>query len=188
MPETLTKTESSLTIIIKRTAKEGKIGALEEWIQTVSREASKFPGHMGYKVIKPDKKDQREFVIVFRFDTYENLENWISSDIRSYWLKKVDEITVGKPEITTLPGLEAWFQLSDSENRPDAPAKWKMALLIFVSLYPLAIVLGSFFNQLLPDMHVHLRQGIILITTIIIMTWAVLPAITKIFAGWLKNK
>lgn len=188
MPDSEKNVDSSLTIIIKRRAKEGKIQELENWIKTVSAEASKFPGHLGYRVIKPDQKDDLEFVIVFRFDTYENMENWIHSDIRKYWLKKVDEITVGDAEITTLPGLEGWFQLADSKKSPDAPAKWKMATLIFVALYPLAILIGSFFKNLFPTMHVHLRQGIILITTVIVMTWFVMPAVTKLFAGWLKNK
>lgn len=188
MPNIENVTDNSLTIIIKRKAKPGKIGALEDWIKTVSAEALKFPGHLGYRIIHPDATDNREFVIVFRFDTYANLENWIESDIRNYWLRKVADITEGDPEITTLPGLEGWFQLADSEKRPEAPAKWKMATLIFVGLYPVAVLLGSLFNILLPDLHVHLRQGVILISTIILMTWIIMPIMTKIFAGWLKIK
>ena len=85
----------------------------------------------------------------------------------------------------TVEGMEFWFDVGESE---EAPPKWKMALVIFVVLTPLAIFLASMGRLLLPDMHQHLRQVIVLFWTVLAMTYMVMPPVTRLLAGWLSAK
>lgn len=77
-----------------RKAKKGKIKEFEEWMDGIIHEAIKFEGHMGVNIISPsDALSNPEYVIIFRFNTYENLMRWEKSDIRKEWLEKSKNVT-----------------------------------------------------------------------------------------------
>jgi antibiotic biosynthesis monooxygenase (ABM) superfamily enzyme len=66
-----------VTVIVKRIAKKNKIKEFEEWLSGISREVSRQNGSMGIDIIRPtDKESKPEYVIIFRFDNYENLMEW----------------------------------------------------------------------------------------------------------------
>ena len=176
--------EKSLTVIIRRTAQPGKEKQLEEWFSGISKVAHTFPGHMGETIIRPTNKANREYVIILRFDSFENLDAWQNSPERAVWLEKVNDITVGEADIKTVPGMEYWFELPECPAA-NAPPKWKMALVIFVVLTPLVILIGSISSTFFSGIHFHLRQIVSILTTVILMTWIVMPLVTKLLAPWL---
>ena len=49
---------------------------------------------MGIDIIRPtnNSKSKSEYVIIFRFDKYDNLEKWEKSTIRNEWLQKGKEL------------------------------------------------------------------------------------------------
>jgi uncharacterized protein len=66
-----------VTVIVKRIAKKNKIKEFEEWLSGISRDVSRQNGSMGIDIIRPtDKESKPEYVIIFRFDNYENLMEW----------------------------------------------------------------------------------------------------------------
>ncbi len=64
---------------MKRIAKKDKIKEFEEWLSGISKEVSRQEGSMGIDIIKPTpnigNKSKPEYVIIFRFNTYENQTN-----------------------------------------------------------------------------------------------------------------
>jgi antibiotic biosynthesis monooxygenase (ABM) superfamily enzyme len=76
-------------VIVNRKAKKGKINEFEEWMDGIIHEAMKFEGHMGVNIIRPtDALSNPEYVIIFRFNTYENLAKWEKSEIRKNGSRK----------------------------------------------------------------------------------------------------
>src|SRR5215210_466733 len=88
-----TKHSNPVTVIVKRIAKKDKIKEFEEWLSGVSKEVSRQEGSMGIDIIRPtpnttNSKSKFEYVVIFRFKSYENLKKWEKSPIRNEWLQK----------------------------------------------------------------------------------------------------
>ena len=62
-----------VTVIVKRIAKKDKIKEFEEWLLGISKEVSRQEGSMGIDIIRPIDKSKLEYVVIFRFNNYENL-------------------------------------------------------------------------------------------------------------------
>ncbi|HKG89378.1 MAG TPA: hypothetical protein VKA95_13730 [Nitrososphaeraceae archaeon] len=68
-----------VTIIVKRIAKKNKIREFEVWLSGISKEVSRQEGSMGIEIIRPtDDESKPEYVIIFRFNNYDNLAKWES--------------------------------------------------------------------------------------------------------------
>jgi len=94
-----------LTVIITWRVRRGCEGEFEAWRREISAAALKFPGHMGIDVILPGAT-QGEYVVVFRFDTYQHLRAWQESDIRRELLKKAEAFREKEPSYRRESGLE----------------------------------------------------------------------------------
>lgn len=71
------KNDDPVTVIVTRKAKKGKIKEFEEWMDGIIHEAMNFEGHMGVNIIRPSAPSN-PYVIILRFNTYENLTKWKS--------------------------------------------------------------------------------------------------------------
>ena len=79
-----------VTVIIKHIAKKNKTKEFEEWLSGISKEVSRQDGSMGIDTIRPtnNSKSKIEYVIIFRFNKYDNLEKWEKSSVLNKWLQK----------------------------------------------------------------------------------------------------
>lgn len=84
------KHSKPVTVIVKRIAKKDKIKEFEEWLSGISKEVSKQEGNMGIDIIRPTDKSKPEYVVIFRFNSYDNLTKWEKSSIRENGYKKVE--------------------------------------------------------------------------------------------------
>ena len=184
-----------VTVIVTRRAKAGKSKEFEEWMDGILHAAMKFEGHMGVNVIRPTLPS-RDYIIIFRFDTYSNLTKWESSEIRKEWLKKSLEITEGEPIVEKQTGLEFWFTPREygkdgqMQQRQTVPPRYKMAIVtgafVFILLISIAQVLRQTLGPILPSILVTLISVIVMV---ILMTYLIMPATTRLMRSWLyKNK
>jgi uncharacterized protein len=193
--------DSPVTVIVTRKSKKGKIKDFEEWMDGIIHEAIRFEGHMGVNIIRPLDLSNPEYVIIFRFNTYENLRKWENSQIRKEWLKKSKEVTEGEPKTEIQTGLEFWFtprsaHSSKSEANSDdiqpatvpPPPRYKMAIvtagIVFVML-----------NTLLPEVRQLTATLPLLLSTltgvvimVFLMTYLIMPLITRALKPWLNKK
>lgn len=175
--------DERVTVVFRRTARPGREGDLERWIAEVGREARQFPGHLGQNVVRPTTPAKPEYTIIVHFASPEALRGWLDSEVRARHLAEVNAYTVGEAAIETVRGMEYWFQPAGAA----APPKWKMVVVIFAVLYPLAVLLNVGLKYLFADMPDHLRQLIAIIVTVILMTYLLMPAMTKLLRKWLNR-
>ena len=121
-----TKHSNPVTVIVKRIAKKDKIKEFEEWLSGISKEVSRQEGSMGIDIIKPtpniSNKSKPEYVIIFRFNTYENLDKWEKSSIRHEWLQKGRKLAESDYDVQKMTGLEFWFTpYFNDESSPMIP-------------------------------------------------------------------
>ena len=83
-----------------------------------------------------------------------------------------------------LTGLESWFTLPDRPGTPPPPPH-KMALLTWITIFPLITIVVIVLEPLLEPLSVVPRLAITTAVTVPIMTWLVMPRITRLLRGWL---
>ena len=65
--------DGPITVIVTRIAKKGRTKEFEDWMDRIINESLKFEGHLGVNVIRPVEHSRPEYVIIFRFNTLDNL-------------------------------------------------------------------------------------------------------------------
>ena len=188
------KHPNPVTVIVKRIAKKDKIKEFEEWLSGISKEVSKQEGSMGIDIIRPtgDNKSKLEYVVIFRFNNYDNLAKWEKSPIRNEWLQKGRKLIEADPDVQKLTGLEFWFTpYFKDESSPmiplQPPPRYKM---VIVTIPVISILLMT----LVPQIHIltemlsipfPVRLVIALTITVLLMTYVIMPLLTKLLKSWL---
>ncbi len=176
-----------VTVSIARKIKHGYEKEYEQWEKNVINEASRFPGYLGTNFLRPNSATQNKYIIIYRFDSYQNACNWEDSGIRQEWLEKLEPILVGEAIRQKKTGLEVWFELPEIEAAKPAP-RYKMAIVLTVVLYFLSISLNLILKPLLVNVPLPANILIILLINVILMTWVIMPKLTYWLRNWLfKN-
>jgi antibiotic biosynthesis monooxygenase (ABM) superfamily enzyme len=181
-----------VTVIVKRRAKKNKIKEFEEWLSGISKEVSRQEGSMGIDIIRPtDKEPNPEYVIIFRFTNYANLEKWENSSIRNEWLQKGRELVRADPEVQKSTGLEFWFTpYSDKSLHLTpviSPPRYKMVIVTIpvISVLLLTLVPQIHFITEMLFIPYAIRLVIAIIIMVILMTYLIMPLLTKVLRPWL---
>lgn len=125
-------------------------------------------------------------MIIFRFDNYDNLKAWIKSRDRQYWLSQAQHLVQSEPHVQQLNGLEAWFSLPGKPLK--TPPRYKTALLTWAVVYVLINLLNSFLTPLLGNLPPLIISLVISVTMVILLTYIVMPRLTRLFSFWLYGK
>lgn len=191
------KHPNPVTVIVKRIAKKDKIKDFEEWLSGISKEVSKQEGSMGIDIIRPtgDNKSKLEYVVIFRFNNYDNLAKWEKSPIRNEWLQKGRKLIEADPDVQKLTGLEFWFTpYFKDESSPmiplQPPPRYKMVIVTIPVISILLLTLVPqihFFTEML-SIPFPIRLVIAITITVLLMTYVIMPLLTKLLKSWLfKN-
>lgn len=73
------KLTEPVTVVVAQQVKPGCEAQYEEWIRGITQVSSTYPGHLGANVIRPQPGVRPEYVVIFRFDSYETLKSWMTS-------------------------------------------------------------------------------------------------------------
>jgi antibiotic biosynthesis monooxygenase (ABM) superfamily enzyme len=181
-----------VTVIVKRIPKKDKIKEFEEWLSGISKEVSRQEGSMGIDIISPtDKETKPEYVIIFRFNNYDNLTKWENSSIRNEWLRKGRELVQVDPDVRKLTGLEFWFtpysEKSSGLIPVISPPRYKMVIVTIpvISLLLLTLVPQIHFVTERLFIPYSIRFIIAITITVILMTYLIMPLLTKLLKPWL---
>lgn len=175
-----------VTAIASRRVKSGKEQEFEEWVSGILGAAAEFPGYLGSNVVRPSDPDDDEFQILFKFDHASNLKRWEQSGERRAWLRRVQPL-VHEENVRVLTGLETWFTLPSRPGEP-APARYKMAIVTWIAVFPLATVIFALTHPLLGGLPTVIRTLVFTLIMVTTMTYVVMPRMTRLFSFWLYPK
>jgi uncharacterized protein len=130
-------------------------------------------------VFRPQSATAGEYRIVYRFDTGEHLRAWLDSDERAAWLERAEPHGMGPMRSRFVTGLETWFTVPDRPGAPPPPP-YKMALLTWLRIFPLITLVVIALDPLLEKLDLVLRLAVTTAVTVPIMTWLVMPRITRL--------
>ena len=171
-----------VTISVARHVVPGRETDYENWMKGITAEALAFPGHMGVNVIRPTS-GSREYVTIFRFDTYEHSKAWEDSNVRQEWLANLSGIVEGEDEVRKGTGLEFWFSLPELPMAHPSPHK--MAVVLLVVVYTLVMSINLVLSTFADDWPTAARVFVTVFCQVLLMTYVVMPRVTRLLKNWL---
>ncbi|MBE9005269.1 antibiotic biosynthesis monooxygenase [Fortiea sp. LEGE XX443] len=175
--------DQSVTVVISQIVKPGCESTYEAWLKDITGVSRIYPGHLGTNVIRPQPGVRSEYVIIFRFDSYENLKVWMESRDRKYWLTQGQQLVQSDPYVQQISGLEAWFSIPGQPLK--TPPRYKTALLTWAVVYILSNLLNKLIAPLLGNLPPLIISLIISVIMVGLLTYIVMPRVTRLFSSWL---
>lgn len=170
-----------VTVTVARRVVVGYEREFTGWAEQALAAAARQPGFLGGGVLRPPHAGA-DWHIVYRFASSDALARWESSAERATLLTEADEL-IEQQRVQRTSGLETWFELPG--RTAPAPPRWKMASVTIMAIIPIALCVNVF---LLP----HLAGLPVLVRTLVfaglltgLMTWVVMPRMTRWFAWFL---
>jgi uncharacterized protein len=173
-----------VTTTVIRRVRPGHEPFYEQFLEGIIAAASEFPGHLGVEVFRPQSATDGEYRIVYRFDSSEHLRAWLDSPEHAAWVERAEPHAVGPTRTSFVTGLESWFTLPGQPATPPPPP-YKMALLTWITIFPLITGIVIAAEPLLAGLPVFVRLGITTAVAVPLMTWVVMPRVTRLFRAWL---
>lgn len=181
-----------VTVSIVRHVAPEHAAQMVAWVRSGSSLAERFAGFLGTGWVRP-ADDSEEWHMLYRFADYASLEAWESSPQRAWWLGSAQGL-VGESRVERRTGIEGWFDepverdVQDLRPQPAAPPRWKQAIVIWLTFFPLSLALGLLLVATGVELGIAVRT---LITTIVatpIMVYGLLPWMTRRFGWFLKPR
>jgi antibiotic biosynthesis monooxygenase (ABM) superfamily enzyme len=176
----------SITVSVTRTAKAGCEVDLERALHGFVQRSLSLPGQMGVHIMRPaPDSSSREYSIIRKFANREALTAFRDSPEYREWHRMVQEFTEGAERTEELTGLESWFTLPGATLRP--LPKWKMAVATFAGVFPVASILTLALGPAIKSWPFLVRNGAFNACVVVLLTWVVMPLITKALHRWMHS-
>ena len=148
--------------------------------------ARAFPGYLGAEVFRPASGESGAYRIVYRFDSPAHLRAWLDSGEHAAWMERAAPHVAGPMRTGTefLTGLESWFTLP-AQPGASAPPRYKMAIVTWVTIFPLITLVIVVSAPLIRSLPLIPKLAVTTIVTVALMTWVVMPRVTRQLRGWL---
>lgn len=125
--------------------------------------------------------DSREIGILRTFADQAERDAFYNSQLFKDWEAYASTLTEA-PVYRELTGLEAWFR------SPLAPPRWKMAVATLCGVYPTSLFLTYVLAPHLHKLNPAIKTLIIAGCMVGLLTWVVMPQVTKVLKPWLTQK
>jgi uncharacterized protein len=99
--------DGPVTTTVTRRVKPGHEPFYEQFLEAIIAAASRFPGHLGAEVFRPQHAAAGQYRVVYRFDTAAHLRAWLDSPEHAAWLERAEPHVLGPLHRQVLVGLEA---------------------------------------------------------------------------------
>jgi antibiotic biosynthesis monooxygenase (ABM) superfamily enzyme len=181
----------AVTVAITRRADPSRTAEMVAWVNAGSTLAEDFPGFLGTGWVRPDEGSD-EWHMLYRFADAEALRNWEESPQRRWWLSSAEGF-VEQTRTERRTGIEGWFdppierEVRPAGSTPAAPPRWKQAVTIWLGFFPVSLLAAVTLNRLPVDLNVVLRTLISTACLTPVMTYLVLPQVTRLLQPWLRR-
>lgn len=173
----------SVHVAITRRVRPGHEAEFQRELLEFFQSSLSDPGVRGALLITPPPgSESREYGILRTFGSAAERDAFYASPKFLAWDQRARTLTEGEPEYRPLHGLETWFR---SPGPP--PPRWKMALVTFLGVFPVAMTLNLTLGPKIQDWHFLLRHAVFNACVVVLLTWAIMPVLTRILHSWLHT-
>jgi hypothetical protein len=170
-----------VTVTVARRVAPGCERDFEDWYDGIIGAASRFPGFLGAGILRPHAMGG-EWHVVYRFADAEDLRRWEASPERAQWLVRAERFAE-ETGVHRVSGLETWFAMPG--RTAPAPPRWKMFLVTLAAIVPLVLLMNVLVLPVLSGWPMLARVLVFSGTLTGLMTWVVMPRMTRLFRRFL---
>jgi antibiotic biosynthesis monooxygenase (ABM) superfamily enzyme len=175
-------TTGPVTVTFIRRVKPGRERDYELALADLQTAAHDTPGYLGTNVVH--EPGTREYVSIVRFDSLANLKRWEARGLRERWQEeRLGDIVEGPAEERRAEGLEFWFEAPKHPAR--APSPHKMAIVLIAIVWCIATAFALGLGPILAPLPVPLRILVGASVQVCLMTYIIMPRVTRLLASWL---
>ncbi|MBU3749150.1 MAG: antibiotic biosynthesis monooxygenase [Mycobacterium sp.] len=167
-----------VTVVVTNRVDPDQVEAFLAWRRKMARAESNFPGFRGSEVFRPIEGVQDEWTTVYRFDTGEHLESWMTSPERHRLLA---EAQFGDFRLRTIDqSFGNWFTFAGSAVPP--PSDFKTSIAVWLGLYPTVVLLTLLTTPLHMPFWLAMLVGNLLSS--FVMSFVTMPYYTNPILRW----
>lgn len=173
----------AIHVAITRRVREGREAEFQQALRSFLHASMAQQGVLGVHMLTPAPGDAGgEYGILRTFANEAERDGFYGSALYRDWLERVDPLVDGDCERRELTGLEAWFRGTGAP-----PPRWKMATATLVGVYPTSLLLSGTIGEVAHDWPFLLRNLAVAIGMVGLLTWVVMPFVTRSLRGWLHG-
>ncbi len=144
-----------------------------------------FPGFIRRDVLDAVPGIQDETVVTLTFDTRQHLLAWMDSPEREQFVNEIDGLVEGDLTTSVVGGFAGWFPQANSKH---TNPRWKQAVVVMIALYPTVLFTSWVGDALWADWNFFLAILIGNLIGVSILTWLLMPPLTRFFGDWLTRR
>jgi antibiotic biosynthesis monooxygenase (ABM) superfamily enzyme len=176
-----------ITVSITRRVPPERAREAQAWAKSGQELLSGMPGYLGSGWIRPDP-DSEHWHMLYRFQDDGTLAAWERSAERAWWVASAAGIAQDA-RVERRTGIEGWFddpkEVVVADAPPPAPPRWKQMVSIFLVFYPLSLGIQFVAAPVIGPLALWLRVLITVVIATPLMTYLLLPLVTRLLRPWL---
>ena len=177
------------SLVVEHTIPRGKGLSFRWWHLKLTQSARGFEGYVRTDLCAPVRGTQEmKWYSIVHFDTPEHLNKWMKSRDRESMIGSGSQVFSSYRFMSFATGLEGWFSSqSGAEQFGSGPPAWKQNLSVVLGLYPVVMIQTLVFGALGIMQGWSLPSSMVVnnLITSSILTWGVMPLVSKIMRFWL---
>lgn len=135
-------------------------------------------------LVPPPGSTSSEYGIIRSFASAAERDAFYASPLYQEWKERVAPLSESDPNIHELHGLEAFFR----QGEVSPPPRWKMAIATYLGVVPVVMTLALTLGPLIRSWNFALNNLVFNACVVLLLTWVVMPLITRALHGWLSTK
>ena len=176
---------SQVTRIVHRRTNPGYEKEYEELARGMLEACSKATGYL-FSTMIPPRVEGEEFHFVQSFASQADLDAWRNSPEVHEWHERIKHVSNHSPEYRVFNTNDLWFSATGL-TAPRQPARWRMAFVIWMGIFPIASFYVWFLFPFLADVPFIPRMVIFTVLIVLTMFYGALPHLLR-WMGWFLHR
>ncbi|MGW0881866.1 antibiotic biosynthesis monooxygenase [Streptomyces sp. NPDC002671] len=174
-----------VTVVVTHRVHPDQVDEFLAWQHRMVQEEGKFEGFRGTELFRPIEGLQEEWTTLYRYDSAEHLDAWLTSPQRQEILAEGEKFSDFKLR-TIDNSFGSWFAFGgNGKEAPPPPSETRTSLAIWVGLYPTVVLL----TLALSPLHLRLWIGLLVgnLLSSFIMSFLTMPYyVNPLLGRWLR--
>ncbi|QJT03756.1 antibiotic biosynthesis monooxygenase [Streptomyces asoensis] len=177
-------TDPLVTVVVTHRVDPAHVDEFLAWQRRMNQAEGRFEGFRGTEIFRPIEGVQDDWTTLYRFDSAEHLDAWLTSDKRRQVLaegKKFDDFRLR----TIDNSFGSWFAFDENGKEAPPPSETKTSLAVWVGLYPTVVLLTLALSPLGMPFWLGLLVGNLLSS--FLMSFLTMPHyVNRLLGRWLR--
>ncbi|MFG2905269.1 antibiotic biosynthesis monooxygenase [Kitasatospora sp. NPDC048286] len=173
-----------VTVVVAHRVHPDHVDEFLDWQRRMSQEERTFEGFRGTELFRPVEGLQDEWTTLYRFDSAEHLDAWLTSGARRKLLAEGSRFNEFRLR-TIDNSFGSWFAFEENGKEVPPPSETKTAIAVWVGLYPTVVLLTLALSPLKMPLWIGLLVGNLLSS--FTMSFLTMPFyVNRLLKRWLR--